>query len=115
VKFQEPVTYPDMGIWHPLAPSMFEDVKEYLNWYNSRKDIPADLKTPCLCVGLVLQRTHLVTGDDAHYGNGAGTRSNGRTGDSGLCRRSISKPVDAYFYDQGTALSKIQNSTHRRQ
>jgi len=37
---------PDMGIWHPLAPSMFEDVKEYLNWYNSRKDIPADLKDP---------------------------------------------------------------------
>jgi len=37
LKFQEPVTYPDMGIWHPLAPSMFEDVKEYLNWYNSHK------------------------------------------------------------------------------
>jgi len=32
LKFQEPATYPDMGIWHPLAPSMFEDVKEYLNW-----------------------------------------------------------------------------------
>ncbi len=68
VKFQEPVTYPDLGIWHPLAPSMFEDVKEYLNWHNSRKDIPVDLKDPLApCVGLVLQRTHLVTGDDAHY------------------------------------------------
>jgi len=68
LKFQEPVTYPDMGIWHPLAPSMFEDVKEYLNWYDSRKDISSDLKDPLApCVGLVLQRTHLVTGDDAHY------------------------------------------------
>ncbi|MCC3452021.1 magnesium chelatase subunit H [Microcoleus sp. PH2017_08_TRC_O_A] len=66
--FQEPVVYPDMGIWHPLAPSMFEDVKGYLNWYNARKDISADLKDPlALCIGLVLQRTHLVTGDDAHY------------------------------------------------
>jgi len=52
-----------------------------INWYNSRKDIPADLKDPGLCVGLVLQRIYLVTGDDAHYvANGAGTGSNGRTG-----------------------------------
>jgi cobaltochelatase CobN subunit (EC 6.6.1.2) len=57
-----------MGIWHPLAPSMFEDVKGYLTWYNARKDISADLKDPLApCIGLVLQRTHLVTGDDAHY------------------------------------------------
>ncbi len=23
---------PDVGIWHPLAPMMYEDLKEYLNW-----------------------------------------------------------------------------------
>ncbi|AFY68626.1 cobaltochelatase CobN subunit [Thalassoporum mexicanum PCC 7367] len=64
----EPVTYPDMGIWHPIAPKMFEDVEEYLNWYNDRRDISDDLKDPLApCVGLVLARTHLVTGDDAHY------------------------------------------------
>lgn len=68
VKFLEPVVYPDMGVWHPLAPKMFEDVKEYLTWYNNRKDISDDLKDPLApCIGLVLQRTHLVTGDDAHY------------------------------------------------
>ena len=68
VDYQAPVVYPDMGIWHPLAPSMFEDVREYLNWYTARKDISKDLKDPLApCVGLVLQRTHLVTGDDAHY------------------------------------------------
>ena len=68
LSFKEPVVYPDMGIWHPLAPGMFEDVKGYLNWYNARTDISADLKDPlALCIGLVLQRTHLVTGDDAHY------------------------------------------------
>jgi magnesium chelatase subunit H len=39
LEYEEPVTYPDMGIWHPLAPTMFEDVKEYLNWYDSRRDI----------------------------------------------------------------------------
>jgi magnesium chelatase subunit H len=24
--------FPDVGIWHPLAPAMYEDLKEYLNW-----------------------------------------------------------------------------------
>ncbi|MEZ2237051.1 magnesium chelatase subunit H [Microcoleus sp.] len=68
LQYQEPVVYLDMGIWHPLAPSMFEDVKAYLNWFNARTDISADLKDPLApCIGLVLQRTHLVTGDDAHY------------------------------------------------
>ncbi len=68
VTYSEPIVYPDMGVWHPLAPEMFEDVKEYLNWYNSRSDISDDLKDPLApCVGLVLQRTHLVTKDDAHY------------------------------------------------
>ena len=68
IKYAEPIVYPDMGIWHPLAPKMFEDVAEYLDWYNSRTDISDDLKDYLApCVGLVLQRTHLVTQDDAHY------------------------------------------------
>ncbi|NJM68180.1 MAG: magnesium chelatase subunit H [Acaryochloris sp. RU_4_1] len=68
VSFQDPVTYLDMGIWHPLATEMFADVKEYLNWFNSRRDIPTELRSPeTPTVGLILQRTHLVTGDDAHY------------------------------------------------
>ncbi|MFM7579082.1 MAG: DUF3479 domain-containing protein, partial [Microcystaceae cyanobacterium] len=73
-RYEEPVVYPDMGIWHPLATSrersvpMFEDVKSYLQWYNTRQDISEDLKDPLApCMGLILQRTHLVTGDDAHY------------------------------------------------
>jgi magnesium chelatase subunit H len=102
LKYKDPVTYPDMGIWHPLATMMFEDVKEYLNWYNSRKDISADLKDPLApCIGLVLQRTHLVTGDDAHYvaivqeleAMGAKVIP---VFAGGL---DFSKPVDAYFYD----------------
>ncbi len=68
IQYQDPVTFPDMGIWHPLAPQMFEDLKEYLNWYNSRRDVSTDHKDPLApCIGLVLQRTHIVTGDAAHY------------------------------------------------
>ncbi len=102
VSFQDPVTYLDMGIWHPLAPSMFEDLKEYLNWFNSRQDISPDLKDPLApTIGLVLQRTHLVTGDDAHYVamvqelESMGARVIPVFA-GGL---DFSKPVDAYFYN----------------
>ncbi|MGF1535758.1 MAG: magnesium chelatase subunit H, partial [Elainellaceae cyanobacterium] len=102
IAYQEPVTYPDMGIWHPLAPQMFEDVKEYLNWHQSRPDIGDDLKDPLApSVGLVLQRTHLVTGDDAHYV--AMVQELECMGakvipvfSGGL---DFSKPVEAFFYD----------------
>ncbi|MDZ8184034.1 MAG: magnesium chelatase subunit H [Nostoc sp. ChiSLP02] len=103
--YQEPVVYPDMGIWHPLAPNMFEDVREYLNWYTTRKDISKDLKDPLApCIGLVLQRTHLVTGDDAHYVamvqelEALGARVLPVFA-GGL---DFSKPVDAYFYEPTT-------------
>jgi magnesium chelatase subunit H len=100
--YEEPVTYPDMGIWHPLAPTMFEDIKEYLNWYDRRRDIHSDLKDPLgPTVGLVLQRTHLVTGDDAHYV--AMVQELEYLGArvipvfaGGL---DFSKPVEAYFFD----------------
>jgi magnesium chelatase subunit H len=104
IDYQEPVVYPDLGIWHPLSMKMFEDVKEYLSWYNSRTDIPDDLKDPlALCIGLILQRTHLVTGDDAHYVamiqelEAMGARVIPVFA-GGL---DFSKPVDAYFYDKG--------------
>ncbi|MFQ3585647.1 MAG: cobaltochelatase subunit CobN, partial [Cyanobacteriota bacterium] len=68
VTFAEPITFLDMGIWHPLAPQMFATVPQYLAWLNAREDLPEEVKDPLApCVGLVLQRTHLVTGDDAHY------------------------------------------------
>ncbi|MEB3293712.1 MAG: magnesium chelatase subunit H [Synechococcales bacterium] len=100
--YAEPITYPDMGIWHPLAPSMYEDPKEYLNWYASRQDLPeAQRRGDCPTVGLVLQRTHIVTGDDAHYVSvlsefeALGARVIPVFA-GGL---DFSKPVDAYLYD----------------
>ena len=109
-EYQAPVVYPDMGIWHPLAPNMFEDVREYLNWYAVRKDISRNLKDPLApCVGLVLQRTHLVTGDDAHYvaivqeleSLGAKVLP---VFAGGL---DFSKPIEAYFYEPTTKLQLV--------
>ena len=44
---------------------MYEDLKEYLNWYDTRSDVKFAKDAPI--IGLVLQRSHLVTGDEAHY------------------------------------------------
>ena len=110
LKYRDPVTYPDLGIWHPLAPRMFEDVKDYLNWFGSRQDVSDDVKDLLApCIGLVLQRTHLVTGDDAHYV--AMVQELESMGAkvvpvfaSGL---DFSKPVDAFFYDPLTKGSLV--------
>ncbi|PON86908.1 CobN/magnesium chelatase [Trema orientale] len=68
IEYADPVLYLDSGIWHPLAPCMYDDVKEYLNWYGTRKDVSENVKGPkAPVIGLVLQRSHIVTGDDGHY------------------------------------------------
>ncbi len=48
-----------------MAPGMYEDLKEYLNWYDTRKDMKFEENAPV--IGLVLQKSHLVTGDEGHY------------------------------------------------
>nr|CAA51664.1 protoporphyrin IX:Mg Chelatase [Antirrhinum majus] len=68
IEYSDPVLYLDTGIWHPLAPCMYDDVKEYLNWYGTRRDANEKLKSSkAPIVGLVLQRSHIVTGDESHY------------------------------------------------
>ena len=102
LEYKDPVVYPDMGIWHPLAPKMFEDVGEYLDWHKNRDDISADSKDILApCVGLVLQRTHLVTGDDAHYVALVQEieAMGGRVLPVFAGGLDFSKPVDAYFWD----------------
>ncbi|MGE5655683.1 MAG: magnesium chelatase subunit H [Actinomycetota bacterium] len=104
LQYQEPVVYPEMGIWHPMAPKMFEEVKDYFTWYNSRKDISADLKDPLApCIGLVLQRTHLVTGDDAHYVAMVQELEvmGARVVPIFAGGLDFSKPVDTFFWEAG--------------
>ncbi|KAJ8453336.1 hypothetical protein Cgig2_008220 [Carnegiea gigantea] len=68
IEYSDPVLFLDSGIWHPLAPCMFDDVKEYLNWYGTRRDASEKLKSAkAPVIGLVLQRSHIVTGDESHY------------------------------------------------
>ncbi|GIR74965.1 MAG: hypothetical protein CM15mP77_1220 [Synechococcus sp.] len=79
---------------------MFEDLKEYLNWTASRTDLSEEARKGPV-IGLVLQRSHIVTGDDASLrGDHPGAGIPWRTGDPIFCGGlDFSKPVNAFFYD----------------
>eukprot|EP00245_Coleochaete_scutata_P001014 TRINITY_DN11240_c0_g2_i1.p1 TRINITY_DN11240_c0_g2~~TRINITY_DN11240_c0_g2_i1.p1 ORF type:complete len:1414 (-),score=393.13 TRINITY_DN11240_c0_g2_i1:774-5015(-) len=66
ITFDDPVVFLDTGIWHPLAPCMYDDIKEYLNWSDTRRDLRGR-KADGPTIGIILQRSHIVTGDDGHY------------------------------------------------
>lgn len=96
---QDPELFPEAGIWHPCAPAMYEDLREYMNWYDTRKDITFDADAPI--VGLVLQRSHLVTGDEGHY---AGVISELEAKGAKVVSvfaggLDFSSPVKKFFYD----------------
>mmetsp|Transcript_60506 Transcript_60506/g.96072 ORF Transcript_60506/g.96072 Transcript_60506/m.96072 type:complete len:1144 (+) Transcript_60506:2-3433(+) len=68
MEVQAPDVIPDQGIWHPLAPRVFDSITEYNDWlYN--KHAPTLGLDPATAprVGLVLQKSHINTKDDAHY------------------------------------------------
>ena len=68
VKVKEPVVIPDMGIWHPVAPRVFETVAEYKDWlYNEHAPALGINPNNAPVIGLVLQKSHINTKDDAHY------------------------------------------------
>ncbi len=100
IEVSEPQVFPDLGIWHPLAPNMFEDIKEYLNWTKSRTDLKEKSKKGPM-IGLVLQRSHIVTGDDAHYvAVIQELEFRGARVIPIFCGGlDFSKPVNAFFYD----------------
>jgi len=67
-KIAEPTLLPDIGIWHPLAPQVFEDSVEYNNWYNKEHAPLLGIdpsKAPT--VGVILQKSHINTKDECHY------------------------------------------------
>ncbi len=100
VPIAEPEVFPDLGIWHPLAPNMFEDKREYLNWTASRDDLSEKARNGPV-IGLVLQRSHIVTGDEAHYvAIIQELEYRGATVIPIFCGGlDFSKPVNEFFYD----------------
>ena len=52
----EPVLLPDKGIWHPMAPSVYQTATEYFKWYEQEHVDFAELGTDAPVVGVVLQK-----------------------------------------------------------
>lgn len=108
-KVADPVVYPDVGIWHPVAPRMFEDLQEYQDWYEAKHAPRANLTAQSPTIGLVLARTHMITGDDCHYisliseleANGSKVLP---VFSSGL---DYSLPIEKYFFFKGTDNANI--------
>merc|ERR1719353_608671 len=68
MEIKEPDVIPDQGIWHPMAPRVFENVNEYKDWlYNTHAPAVGIDPETAPVVGLVLQKSHINTKDDAHY------------------------------------------------
>jgi len=108
----EPILLPDKGIWHPLAPQVFEDVTEYLEWYNS-EHAPAlgiDPKT-APTVGLILQKSHINTKDECHYVSLIAELE--ARGSRVICIYSggldFSGPVNEYFYAAGSSSAEVDS------
>merc|ERR1719247_2515041 len=103
VKVIEPEVIPDRGIWHPVAPRVFETHADYKKWlYDEHApSIGVDPSTAPV-VGIVLQKSHINTKDDAHYvslimeleAQGALVLPT-YTG-----ALDFSKPIDEYFFDE---------------
>ncbi|OLQ15653.1 Magnesium-chelatase subunit ChlH, chloroplastic [Symbiodinium microadriaticum] len=63
----DPVVLPDMGVWHPLAPTIFDSMTEYREWYDKVHCPAAGIAPDSPMIGLVLQKSHIATKDDGHY------------------------------------------------
>ncbi|KAH8093482.1 ligase [Aureococcus anophagefferens] len=110
----EPVLLPDKGIWHPLGPEVYQDVNEYFNWYETTHAPAAGLAEDAPVVGVVLQKSHINTGDAGHYVSLISELE--ARGAKVVCIYSggldFSGPVKEYFYRVGgVAVDSVINLT----
>jgi magnesium chelatase subunit H len=68
VEVPPPESVPAVGVYHPDAPALFQSYEAYRKWYERRGRGP---HPPTLdaarTVGLLLMRTHIVSGTRRHY------------------------------------------------
>jgi len=66
-RIMEPVVLPDMGIWHPCSPAIFDTMAEYQQWYENIHCPMAGISPNAPFIGVILQKSHIATKDDGHY------------------------------------------------
>merc|ERR1719343_225918 len=57
-QIMEPTVLPDMGIWHPLAPAIFDTAAEYNEWYERDLMPMSGLTKESPVIGIILQKSH---------------------------------------------------------
>ncbi|HEX5708254.1 MAG TPA: cobaltochelatase subunit CobN [Pyrinomonadaceae bacterium] len=68
VKVAAPEAMPAVGVYHPDAPALFATYEKFRAWYERRhKRGLGPRLDPTRTVGLLLMRTHVVSGSCAHY------------------------------------------------
>ena len=110
----EPVLLPDKGIWHPLGPEVYQTAEEYFQWYETEHAPAAGLAEDAPVVGVVLQKSHINTGDAGHYVSLISELE--ARGAKVVCIYSggldFSGPVKEYFFRQGgVAVDSVINLT----
>ncbi|KAH8070539.1 ligase [Aureococcus anophagefferens] len=109
----EPVLLPDKGIWHPLGPEVYQDVNEYFSWYETTHAPAAGLAEDAPVVGVVLQKSHINTGDAGHYVSLISELE--ARGAKVVCIYSggldFSGPVKEYFYRRARRRDSVINLT----
>jgi len=110
----EPVLLPDKGIWHPLGPEVYQTAEEYFQWYETEHAPAAGLADDAPVVGVVLQKSHINTGDAGHYVSLISELE--ARGAKVVCIYSggldFSGPVKEYFFRQGgVAVDSVINLT----
>ena len=103
----EPVLIPDKGIWHPMAPSVFDTIEAYNQWYEKVHCPAAGIDTKsAVTVGLILQKSHINTKDECHYV--ALISELEARGAKVVCIYSggldFSGPVDEFYYSNGNVI-----------
>ena len=108
---------PDKGIWHPMAPRVFETAAEYKEWlYKEHAPTVGIDPNDAPMVGIVLQKSHINTKDDAHYvalimeleANGALVLPT-YTG-----ALDFSQCINDYFFENGTPIRSDQMRNRNR-
>ncbi|HYN83609.1 MAG TPA: cobaltochelatase subunit CobN [Pyrinomonadaceae bacterium] len=68
IKVAAPEAMPAVGVYHPDAPALFETYEKFRAWYERRGGRGrGPTLDPSRTVGLLLMRTHVVSGACAHY------------------------------------------------
>ena len=102
----------DKGIWHPMAPQVYQTLEEYNAWYDGEHAALAGIDVATApTVGVVLQKSHINTGDDCHYTSLiAELESRGARVvaiySGGL---DYSGPVMDYFFKQGSTKAGVDS------